>query len=180
MSISLARYIDKPRLDRRSDWHFMVPEGNSGTHGHTQVFINRDKHVMGCHVSSNLMEKLNSLTWVQRLQQDGIKIQHGLTFRWPIRQSPSIHLTSPLPSVSTERYITPLLHEQKLESYGQLLYPSNPSDEMSPLLFEWLTFVILVGWLKGQEHHKSWAGGQNLWQNVVNPCPCFYIMHGYS
>lgn len=62
VSISLARYIDKPRLDRKSEWHFMVPEGASSTHGHTQVFISRDRRVTDCHVSSNMMEKLDSLT----------------------------------------------------------------------------------------------------------------------
>lgn len=40
----------------------MVPEGNSGTRGHTGAFINRDRHVMACHVLSNLIDILSSLT----------------------------------------------------------------------------------------------------------------------
>ena len=61
VSVSLARNTDKPRLDRKSEWHFMVPEGNNGTHGQTQVFISGDRRVTDYHVSLNLMEKLNSL-----------------------------------------------------------------------------------------------------------------------
>lgn len=52
----------KSRLSRNDDWHFTVPEGNSGIRGHTGAFINRDRHVMACHVSSNLMDILSSLT----------------------------------------------------------------------------------------------------------------------
>lgn len=52
----------KSRLNRNGDWHFTVPEGNGGTRGHPGVFINRDRRVMACHVSSDLMDNLSSLT----------------------------------------------------------------------------------------------------------------------
>lgn len=52
----------KSRLNRNGDWRFMVPEGNAGTRGHPGEFINTDRRVMACHVSSNLMDNLSSLT----------------------------------------------------------------------------------------------------------------------
>lgn len=85
-----------PRLDRESEWHFMVPEDNLGTHGHTQMFISRDRHVTVCHVSSNMMEEPDSLTWTQKLLQDGRKIQQ-----------PSAGL-----SESTSTFISPVHYRQ--------------------------------------------------------------------
>lgn len=80
----------------------MVPGGKSCTHGHTRVFIIKDRHITGCHISSDLMEKLDSLTWTQGLLHDKNNNNVGLTFSW--LECLSIRLTRPLPSVSRVIY----------------------------------------------------------------------------
>lgn len=134
VSNSLARYIDKPRLDRKSEWYFMVPEGNTGTHGHTQVFISRERRVTDCHVSSNLMEKLDSLTWTQKLLQDEQKkkkkIQHGLNLQLVYQRVP-VHPPRQSITISQQSDILPgrsRCKSHEVYSYGQLLYPLNPSE----------------------------------------------------
>lgn len=108
MSISLACHIVKPRLDRNSMWHFMVPEGTSSTHDHTQGFIRRGRLVTDCHVSSNMMEELGRLTLTQKLQLDGEKITYTMSLTSSVgpseNTSPSV---SPVYSFRSTQSVTP-------------------------------------------------------------------------
>lgn len=182
LSISLARNIDKPRLDSKSDWHFMVPEGNSGPHGRT-VFISRDSHVTGCHTSLNLMEKRASLTWTQKLLQDGKKKYYmNLTFRWPLRECQSINLTSPWPSVSWVIYhLIALWAKARVMRYAQPHYPS-----ILTLLLLFNSWPFLFWWnnlleLQVRDENITRAFGSQNWATcwsltfIIKHCVGFHI-----
>lgn len=123
----------------------MVPEGNSGTHGHTQVFISRDSRVRG--MSHTVMCHHNwwrsSTAWPDALHRGFYRMGGGrktynmyVTSTWSTTEvSPSIsavhhHNQSDTPPGAARRRGK----NPKVCSYGQLLYLLKPSESRSLIL----------------------------------------------